>query len=111
MRVKVQGGTVQHGEASLCTTCCHSKIIRGETLNERIVECTSSVMHGLIIPFRVTFCSSYGDSRQPSYVDMVRMAWILTPHATKRRAAGFVRGEDLTSEEFADMLTDDPDEP
>lgn len=110
MRVKVHGGTVQHSGSSLCNTCCHSKIICGETLKERIVECSASVMQGRIIPFRVTSCSSYCDSRQPSYMEMVRMAWILTPHATKKRPAGFVRGEDLTPKELADVLAADPDE-
>lgn len=109
MRLKVHGGTVHHGESSLCNTCCHSKITRGETLNEHIVECRASCMNGLIIPFRVTFCSTYCDSRQPSYHDMVRMAWILTPHGTKKRPAGFVRGEDLTPRELDEMLMTDPD--
>ena len=109
MRVKVHGGTVQHGDSSLCNTCCHSKIIRGETLNERIVECTASAMSTLIIPFRVTSCNTYHDSRGPSYMDLVRMAWILTPHGTKKRPAGFVRGEDLTPGELDKVLMSDPD--
>lgn len=109
MHVKVHGGTVRHGDSSLCNTCCHSKIIRGETLNERIVECSASTMTGLIIPFRVTFCSAYHDSRQPSYSDMVRMAWILTPHGTKKRPAGFVRGDDLTPRELDEVLSTEPD--
>lgn len=49
MHVKVQGGTVQHGDASLCTTCCHSTIIRGKTLAERIVACSASIMHSRMI--------------------------------------------------------------
>ena len=109
MHVKVHGGTVRHADSSLCNTCCHSKIIRGETLNERIVECTASAMTALIIPFRVTFCNTYCDSRQPSYMDMVKIAWILTPHATKKRPAGFVRGDDLTEAEFVAVLKAGPD--
>lgn len=100
MRIKVQDGTVRHGEASLCATCAHSKIIRGETLSERIVECHATVMHGRVIPFRVTSCTAYADARQPSYMEMVRTAWILMPHPTKRRSAGFVRGSDLSAREF-----------
>lgn len=109
MHVKVQGGTVQHGDSSLCNTCCHSKITRGETLAERIVECSASVMRSRTIPFRVTFCTAYCDSRQPSYGEMVRMAWILKPHATKRRLAGFVREEDLTEAELDEVLSADPE--
>jgi hypothetical protein len=66
-------------------------------------------MTALIIPFRVTFCNTYSDTRQPSYMEMVRTAWILTPHGTKRRPAGFVRGEDLTQKELDEVLSTDPD--
>ena len=110
MHVKVHGGTVRHSDSSLCNTCCHSKIVRGETLNQRIVECAASAMNSLIIPFRVTSCSSYCDTRQPSYMDMVRMAWILTPHATKKRPAGFVRSDDLTPAELNEVFNSDPDD-
>ena len=110
MHIKVQGGTVRHDDATLCATCGHSTIIRGETPDERIVECHASVMRGRLIPFRVTSCSSYGDVRLPSYGDMVRIAWILQPHATKRRPAGFIRGEQLTAKEFAELVSSGPDD-
>lgn len=110
MRIKVHGGTVRHSDSSLCVTCCHSTIIQGETLDERIVECHASVMHGRLIPFRVTECSSYRDARLPSYADMVRMAWILRPHGTKKRPAGFVRGEELTTKEFIDVVSEADDD-
>ena len=103
MRTKVQDGTVIHGDSALCNTCSHSTIIRGRRLDEEIVECHASVMQGRLIPFKVTSCSSYNDSRLPSYTDMVREAWILRPHS-KKRAAGFVRGCDLAPEEFADIV-------
>jgi hypothetical protein len=103
MRTKVHGGTIQHGDASLCGTCAHSTIIRGQTLDEEIVECHASVMHGRVIPFKVTSCSSYADSRLPSYADMVQNAWVLNP-GSKRRPAGFVRGSDLKPEEFAELV-------
>jgi hypothetical protein len=103
MKAKIHGGTVAHGDSSLCNTCTHSTIIRGRTLDEEIVECHASVMHGRTIPFKVTSCSSYTDARLPSYTDLVQMAWILTPHS-KRRPAGFVRSADLKPEELADVL-------
>ena len=110
MHIKVHGGTVRHGESSLCNTCGHAKIVRGETLSQRIVECHSGAITSLIIPFRVTSCSAYCDSRQPSYMDMVRTAWILTPHGTKKRPAGFVRSQDLTPAEFEAVLSGDPED-
>lgn len=92
-----------HGDSSLCNTCTHSTIIRGRTLDEEIVECHASIMHGRQIPFKVTTCSSYTDSRLPAYEDLVRSAWILTPHS-KRRPAGFVRSADLNGEELARIM-------
>ena len=106
MRVKVRGGTVLHGEPSLCRTCCHSTIITGQTPDEEIVECHASAIHGRGIPFRVTSCTAYADARMPTYMDMVRTAWILQPHRTKRRTAGFVRGEDLTDRELAEIASE-----
>ena len=111
MRIKVLGGTPRHSDSSLCATCARSTIIQGETLDERIVECHASVMQGRLIPFRVTSCTAYNDARLPSYMEMVKTAWILEPHRTKRRPAGFFRGEDLTPLELADMAAHDPDEP
>ena len=103
MKTKVHGGTVAHGSGSLCNTCSHSTIIRGRTLDEEIVECHASVMRARDIPFKVTSCSSYSDSRLPSYSDLVHMAWILTPHS-RRRPAGFVRSSDLKPDELAQVL-------
>ena len=110
MRIKVHGGTVPHGDSSLCGTCSHSTIIQGETADQRIVECHASIMQGRTIPFRVTSCTSYSDARLPSYMEMVKTAWILQPHQTRRRPAGFIRGEDLSSHELAEFAADDPDE-
>lgn len=103
MRTKVHGGTVSHGDSSLCNTCAHSTIIRGRSLDEEIVECHASIMHGRMIPFKVTSCSSYSDSRLPSYGELIHNAWILDPGSKKRRA-GFVRGSDLKPEEFANLV-------
>jgi hypothetical protein len=110
MRIKVHDGTVNHGDRPLCATCTHSTIILGETLDQRIIECRAGIMQALLIPFRVTSCTRYTDSRVPSYAEMVQTAWILQPHRNKRRAAGFVRGEDLEPREFAAIVNEGPDE-
>ena len=39
MRLKVQGGTVRNGESSLCLTCRYATVIRGPSLQDRIIEC------------------------------------------------------------------------
>lgn len=113
MHLRIHGGTVTHGETSLCGTCRHSTIIRGRALDEEIVQCRAIMMRSTRVPFKVTSCSSYDDSRLPSYADLVQSAWILQPHS-KRRAAGFVHARDLKAEELADVLAGclvgDPDE-
>jgi hypothetical protein len=108
MKTKVQGGTTVHGESSLCTTCHYSTIIRGRALDEEIVECNVSMMRGRQIPFKVTSCSAYSDARRPSYSEMVRTAWVLTPHS-KRRPAGFVPASQLDAAELREILKCDPD--
>jgi hypothetical protein len=56
-------------------------------------------MRSLRIPFKVTACTTYDDSRLPSYTDLVQSAWILQPHS-KRRPAGFVHARELNPDEL-----------
>lgn len=103
MRVKVQDGTVSHERRSLCGTCRHATIIRGQTLDEEIVHCQAAAMTSIRVTFKVTSCSSYDDERLPTYMELMEQAWILQP-GSKRRPAGFVHGRDLRDEEIADAL-------
>jgi hypothetical protein len=103
MRVKVQNGTVAHGDSSLCTTCRLSTIIRGRTLDEEIVQCQALAMRPTRVTFKVTYCTAYSDARQPSYMQMMEHAWILQP-GSKRRKAGFVRGADLAPDELTNIV-------
>ena len=108
MKTKIHGGTAIHGETSLCVTCRHSTIIRGQTIDEEIVDCSASFMRSRQIRFKVTSCSSYSDARLPSYHEMVRSAWILTPQS-KRRTAGFIPANQLDPAELREILCADPD--
>ena len=98
MRIKVRGGTVDHGQRSLCETCRHSTTIRGARLDDEIVECNQLSFRNQRIPFPVTSCSGYSDRRQPSLREMEEAAWILRsdPH---RNEVGFVRSSRLKDEE------------
>lgn len=111
MKTKVHGGSTINGGSSLCATCHFSTIIRGRSLDEEIVECSaSSMMSGRRVPFKVTSCTAYSDARRPSYGEMVRTAWILTPHS-RRRPAGFIRAADLDAQELrALLMAGGPDE-
>jgi hypothetical protein len=41
MRIKVHGGTAEHGQSSLCHTCRHATVVRGARLRDEIVECAA----------------------------------------------------------------------
>ena len=98
MRVKVRGGTVDHGQRPLCETCRWSTIIRGARLEEQIVHCNQLSYWGQRVPFPVVSCSAYADRNQASLKDMEEIAWILRsdPH---RNQLGFVRSSRLSDEE------------
>ena len=106
MRVKIRGGTTDHGEPSLCLTCRYATIVKGSTLSDEIVECTQ-LSHGRNrIDFPVTNCSDYSDRRLPSLRAMEEIAWVLRSDP-KKKEIGFVKRSELTRRErFA--LDEDP---
>ena len=98
MHVKIQGGTVDHGEASLCHTCRHATIVRGTSYRHEIIDC-NRLSDGLgRITFVVTSCSAYSDRRSPTLMHMEDIAWVLRSD-TKRNQLGFVRSRDLKPRE------------
>ena len=98
MRIKIRGGTVNHGERSLCETCRWSTVIRGARLGDEIVQCALLSERDQRVPFPVTSCTRYGARSQPSLRDMEDIAWILRsdPH---RNQVGFVNSGRLTDDE------------
>jgi hypothetical protein len=98
MRLKVRGGTVQHDEPSLCVSCRHSTIIRGQGFRDEIVECGRLSWENNRIDFRVTSCSDYSDRSLPELRKMEEIAWVL--RVDKLRAPiGFVRAKDVDKDE------------
>ena len=106
MRLKIRGGTVPHGEASLCVTCRHATIVKGRSLREEIVQCDRLSSGHDLIPFPVTSCSGCSDRRLPSIRDMEDIAWILRTDPTRR--IGFIQARDLKPRDRY-VLTDDDD--
>ena len=98
MRIKIRGGTVQHGEQSLCVTCRHATVIKGRSLREEIVQCGMLSAGHDLIPFPVTSCSGYSDRRLPSIREMEDIAWILRTDP-KRNQIGFVQARKLRPQE------------
>ena len=98
MRIKIRGGTVDHGQRSLCDTCRWSTIIRGAKLGDEIVECDQLSYRHQRITFPVVSCSRYSDRRQASLREMEELAWVLRsdPHHNQ---VGFVRSSRLSDDE------------
>lgn len=102
MRFKVHDGTAPAGASSLCTTCRHSIVTRGQTLEQEIVQCRATPMRAVRVTFKVTSCTAYMDEKDRTYLEMLEDAWILQP-ATRKRRAGFVRASELRQEELENV--------
>ena len=93
MRLKIQGGTANHSESSLCLTCRFATIIKGRTLSDEIIECRKLSDHARIT-FPVTFCTGFADRRLASIREMEEIAWILRSDP-RRNQIGFVEARKL----------------
>lgn len=105
MRVKVKGGTVDHGQQPLCETCRWATVIRGIRLNDQIVECHSLSDRDRRVPFHVVSCSAYSDRRRASVHEMEEIAWILKSDVL-RNQVGFVHSSSLKREERYVLVED-----
>ncbi len=94
MKIKIRGGTVQHGETSLCVTCRYATVIQGTSLRDERIDCGRLYGDKGRITFPVTSCTGYSDSRLPSIREMEEIAWILRTDA-KRKTIGFVQAKQL----------------
>lgn len=92
-RIKVVGGTPQHGGRSLCFTCRRATVVKGQSLNSQIIRC-----HALerAMEFPVSECDSHDDRSHPSLWDMKEIAWALVTDS--RRRIGFVPRKDWSEE-------------
>ena len=106
MRVKIRGGTANHGEPSLCLTCRYATIVKGTSLRDEIVECGQLSGSRNRIAFPVTVCTDYSDRRQPSLRAMEEIAWVLRSDPRKNDI-GFVKRSELTRRERF-VLDEDP---
>ncbi len=104
MRLKIHGGTVSDGQASLCNTCRSATIIRGARLTDEIISCGKRVIRDEI-QFAVASCTGYSDRSLPSLYDLEDIAWVLRSDARTKKI-GFVRARDLKLEE-RHVLDDD----
>lgn len=97
MRVRVLGGTVDHGEPPLCSSCRYATIIKGPRLGDEIVLC-GVVRNARRIDFPVTSCSVYVHRAHPSLYQMEEIAWVLRS-SPNRKTVGFVEARRLKDDE------------
>ena len=100
MRVKIRGGTADHGDPSPCLTCRYATIVKGASLRDEIVECAQLAYGRNRIECAVNTCTEYSDRRQPLLRAMEEIAWVLRSDP-KKNQVGFVRRAELTRRERA----------
>ena len=93
MRLKIQGGTADNSQPTLCLTCRFATIVKGRSMNDEIIECSRLSDHGRIT-FTVTSCSAYTDRRRAALHEMEEIAWILRSDP-KKNSVGFVKASEL----------------
>jgi hypothetical protein len=81
VRIKVQGGTASSSEPSLCLTCRHATVVRGDRESEIHIGC-NEISFGRrgadTVPFsKVTQCGIYSNKAEVSLGEMKDTAWIL----------------------------------
>ena len=95
MRVKVRGGTVEHGQPTLCLSCRSATIVKGPRLRDEIVECSRLIAR---ITFPVSSCNSYINATHPTIREMEETAWVLRSDL-RRNEVGFVKASKLKPQE------------
>lgn len=75
MLIKIHKGTPNTSGASLCLSCHHAGIMRGERESEVRVNCSNFPEPP---PFNnVVECSAYSDKSKATLQDMRELAWVL----------------------------------
>ena len=105
MKVNIRGGTVDHGEPSLCSSCRYATIAKGARLRDEIVSCARMSFPRRFIPFPVHSCTDYSNRAHPSLYQMEEIAWVLRTNPVRNRV-GFVQAQQLKDDE-RHVLEDD----
>jgi hypothetical protein len=96
MTLIVKNGTPMHGP-SLCETCTNAHIQKGYRASEKVVIC-SAHEPGHPVRFSVRECTDYRDRTRQSLWEMEKIAWVLGPTGSKRKA-GFTPSSDARKDE------------
>ena len=89
----VRGGT-PIGTKSLCSTCSHAQIIKGEAGSEQVTLCNQiSFYAAKPVPFNVvTDCNKYNEEGRASKFDMEKTAYIIATDP-RGKPIGFVNNQ------------------
>jgi hypothetical protein len=98
MKVKIRGGTVDHGEPSLCSSCSFAAVVKGARLGDEITRCGHYAIRPRDISFAVTSCSEYVHRAHPSIYQMEEIAWVLRSSPNGKKI-GFVQARKLKDDE------------
>lgn len=93
--VKIRGGTQQGGAKNPCYGCKRATIIRGESLDQEVIDCSYVSTEILRISFKVTECNRFISNNHPSIREMEEIAMVLVTD-TKKNQIGFVRHKELS---------------
>jgi len=105
MKVKIRGGTVDHGDPPLCSSCRYATIARGPSLRDEIVSCSRLPYRRSLVPFPVHSCTEYSNRAHPTLWQMEEIAWVLRSNPSGKRV-GFVQARQLKDDD-RHVLDDD----
>jgi hypothetical protein len=97
MKVKIRGGTVNHGEPSLCSSCSFAAVVKGPRLGDEITICGHYTIRREV-SFAVTSCSLYVHRDHPSIYQMEEIAWVLRSSPNGKKI-GFVQARKLKDDD------------
>ncbi|SRR5260221_298578 len=104
-KFKMKGATARFDEPSLCLSCKHAILVRGEKLSQEYVECEALYSHMSPIRTKITSCSAHIDKNHPSLRELEDMAWVLRTD-NRTRKIGFVPSKDLKAPERYKLSND-----
>lgn len=102
-KLKVQDGTREGGEWSLCRSCSYGNYTEGRSYRETVITCRRLVFPGpygvtCIVPYPIKKCSGFVHKNLPSISAMEEVAWIITTDS-RTRQIGFKPMRKLSNEE------------
>lgn len=96
MSFKIVGEhTPNHSVKSLCVTCRHAQIVKGQRADESITLCGGGKgMESWRVRMHVSSCTDYDDKSRPPLWEMEKIAWRFSVDRASKRA-GFMNPKEF----------------